>query len=116
MLWILGPPGVGKSAVAQTIAEDMKDSGRLGASLFFSRINHRDDPDGVIPTLAYQLAIKCPEYERIITECFADDPTILEKNRRTQFKELIIDPFQVLMTRNPQIVKKTVARHYRRSG
>lgn len=96
----MGPAGVGKSAVAQTIAEEFKDIGQLGAALFFSRLGHRDDPDGVIATLAYQLAVKHPGYKRIITQRLADDPTILERSRRTQFKELIIEPFQLLMTQN----------------
>ncbi len=103
MLWIMGPMGVGKSAIAQTIAETV--SGRLGAALFFSRPNNRDDPDGVIPTLAYQLADKFPAYKRIITERFAESPAILENNRRTQFKELIIEPFRFLMNKYPELVQ-----------
>lgn len=99
----MGPMGVGKSAIAQTIAETV--SGRLGAALFFSRPNNRDDPDGVIPTLAYQLADKFPKYKRIITERLADSPALLEKNFRTQFKELIIEPFQFLMNEDPELVQ-----------
>lgn len=105
MLWVIGPMGVGKSAIAQTIAEETKQAGQLGAALFFSRSNHKDDPDGVISTLAYQLAVKSPEYKQIITQCLINDPTILEKNRRTQFKELIIEPFQTLMTQRAQTVQ-----------
>ncbi len=104
MLWILGPMGVGKSAIAQTMAEEL--SGRLGAALFFSRPNNRDDPDGVIPTLAYQLAVKLPDYRRIVTERLVEDRTILEKNRRIQFKELIIEPFRFLMSKHPELVQK----------
>lgn len=106
MIWILGPAGVGKSAVAQTVAEEFKALGCLGASLFFSRLNDRDDPDHVIPTLAYQLAVKHPVYKRIVTQLLADDSTILEKNRRTQFKELIIDPFQTIMTQHGSTIQQ----------
>lgn len=100
MLWILGPTGVGKSAIAQTIAEEFKEMGHLGATFFFSRPNHRDDPDTVIPTLAYQLATKDYHYKYILTQRLAEDPMLLDKNRRTQFKELIIEPFQFLMTQH----------------
>ncbi|KXN86081.1 hypothetical protein AN958_10557 [Leucoagaricus sp. SymC.cos] len=67
LFWLLGSAGVGKSAVAQTVAEEMKAVGRLGASLFFSRLSKRDDPDQVISTLAYQLAVRSQDYKRIIT-------------------------------------------------
>ncbi|KAF9446005.1 hypothetical protein P691DRAFT_230845 [Macrolepiota fuliginosa MF-IS2] len=106
MLWALGPPAVGKSAVAQTIAEEFEGNGRLGASFFFSRPNNLDDPDWVIPTLAYQLATKHPQYKHIITQRLADDPSILEKNRQTQFRKLIIEPFCILMAEHPHTVRE----------
>lgn len=52
MIWLHGPAGTGKSAVAQTFAECCDKSGRLGAS-FFSRPNDRNKPDTVIPSLVY---------------------------------------------------------------
>ncbi|KAF5359412.1 hypothetical protein D9756_003582 [Leucocoprinus leucothites] len=101
MLWITGPAGVGKSALAQTIAEEMKAKERLGATLFFSRPNGRDDPEQVIPTLAYQLAVKHPKYKPILNQRLADDPYLLEKTLRVQFKELITDPFSIIMAKDP---------------
>ncbi|KAJ3567424.1 hypothetical protein NP233_g6376 [Leucocoprinus birnbaumii] len=106
MLWIMGPAGVGKSAVAQSIAEKIKVQGQLGASLFFSRPDHRDDPMQIIPTLAYQLAVKVPQYKSIVTRQLAEDPTLFEKSLRTQFKQVIIDPFHLIMTRYPSILRK----------
>ncbi|KAF9446002.1 hypothetical protein P691DRAFT_674487 [Macrolepiota fuliginosa MF-IS2] len=106
MYWVLGPPAVGKSAVAQTIAEEFEKKGRLGASFFFSRRNHLDDPDWVIPTLAYQLATKHPQYKRIITQRLVDDPSILEKNREVQFEKLVIEPFRILMIKYPHTIEE----------
>ncbi|KAF9450728.1 hypothetical protein P691DRAFT_435028 [Macrolepiota fuliginosa MF-IS2] len=106
IFWVLGPAAVGKSAVAQTIAEEFDKEGRLGASFFFSRPNQLDDPDWVIPTLAYQLAIKRPQYKRIITRRLAEDSSILDKNWRAQFKELIIEPFRILMTEYPDTTRE----------
>jgi hypothetical protein len=40
LLWMWGPAGVGKSALAQTCAEKAKEMGYLGAAFFFS-INGR---------------------------------------------------------------------------
>ncbi|KAF9440589.1 hypothetical protein P691DRAFT_780046 [Macrolepiota fuliginosa MF-IS2] len=58
MFWVLGPTAIGKSAIAQTIAEEFNVEGRLCATFFFSRPNQVDNPDWVIPTLVYQLATR----------------------------------------------------------
>lgn len=106
IIWIMGPAGVGKSAVAQTIAEHCRDTGQLGAAFFFSRSNNCDDPLRVIPTLSHQLAIHDPDYKTIVTEQLAADSTILEKNLRTQFKRLIVEPCTMLKARRPLIAYK----------
>ncbi|KAF9448074.1 hypothetical protein P691DRAFT_71286 [Macrolepiota fuliginosa MF-IS2] len=96
MLWILGPAGVGKSAIAQTVAERSMDDSHFGAAFFFSRLNQHDDPSRVIPTLAYQLQARDPGYRQLITQLLADDHTILEKDIRTQFRKLVAEPFRIL--------------------
>ncbi|KAJ3563564.1 hypothetical protein NP233_g8863 [Leucocoprinus birnbaumii] len=96
LLWLSGPAGVGKSAVAQTVAEEFKEKGLLGAVFFFSRPNNRSDPNVVIPTLVYQLALRIPEYQQIIVQKIILDPVIFERNRQTQFQQLIVDPFLAL--------------------
>lgn len=106
MLWLSGPAGVGKSAVAQTVAEEFRDIGLLGAAFFFSRPNHRDDANTLIPTISYQLAIRHPQYKYLITQRLADDPLILSKNYRAQFHDLIIEPFHILMTQHEKTVER----------
>ncbi|KAJ3575017.1 hypothetical protein NP233_g1386 [Leucocoprinus birnbaumii] len=104
MFWVLGSAAVGKSALAQTIADRFKEEGCLGATFFFSRPNHRDDANTVIPTLAHQLAARNSHYRSIITELLVNDPAILDMNLSTQFKRLIIEPFHVIMTTHPESV------------
>ncbi|KAF9439826.1 hypothetical protein P691DRAFT_636120, partial [Macrolepiota fuliginosa MF-IS2] len=84
ILWILGPATIGKSAVAQTIAEEFTKVRQLGTG-FFSRPNQLDDPDWVIPTIIYQLVTQNGEYKCIITECLVDNILVLDKNHSTQF-------------------------------
>ncbi|KAF5355912.1 hypothetical protein D9756_004376 [Leucocoprinus leucothites] len=98
MRWYMGPAGVGKSAIAQSVAEELETTGYLGGSFFFSRPGQIDDPTTVIPTLAYQLAIKNDLYKPIVTKLLADDPLILSKNRSIQFNKLIVEPFQAIAT------------------
>ncbi|KAF9439764.1 hypothetical protein P691DRAFT_715761, partial [Macrolepiota fuliginosa MF-IS2] len=92
-LWIYGPAGVGKSAVVQTFAEALAAANRLGATLFFSRPNDRNDPKRVFITIAYQLAVRIPTYRTFVIEQIALDPELLEKGMREQFKIFIVAPF-----------------------
>ncbi|KAJ3555259.1 hypothetical protein NP233_g12251 [Leucocoprinus birnbaumii] len=56
VLWMRGPFGIGKSAVAQSSAEALKPINKLLATLFFSHSNSdRDDPYRVIPSIVYQI-------------------------------------------------------------
>ncbi|KAF5325873.1 hypothetical protein D9611_000973 [Ephemerocybe angulata] len=43
ILWLHGPTGMGKTTIAQTIAEQVEKEGRLAAAFFFSR-----DSDGPV--------------------------------------------------------------------
>ncbi|KXN91407.1 hypothetical protein AN958_00669 [Leucoagaricus sp. SymC.cos] len=110
MVWLCGPAGTGKSAVAQTFAERCAGRNRLGAAFFFSRPNKRDRPEKVISTLAFQLAFHCSAYKSIIIRVLADDPHLLKKAMHVQFKQLILEPFSQLQaegnesTRQPFLV------------
>ncbi|KAF9441898.1 hypothetical protein P691DRAFT_790486 [Macrolepiota fuliginosa MF-IS2] len=66
LLWMRGLAGIGKSAIAQMCAKELKKLGRLGAAFFFvvNRIHH--------------------------------DRMILQKTMAMQFKMLINEPFQEL--------------------
>ncbi|KAJ7238950.1 hypothetical protein C8J57DRAFT_1373310 [Mycena rebaudengoi] len=56
ILWLHGPAGAGKSAVAQTLCQDLQAEGRLGASFFFKRGDaSRGDGMKLFPTIAYHL-------------------------------------------------------------
>ncbi|KAJ3556816.1 hypothetical protein NP233_g11896 [Leucocoprinus birnbaumii] len=95
--WYMGPAAIGKSAIAQSTADELERIGHLGGSFFFSRLGKIDDPASVIPTFSYQLAMKIDDYKRIVAKLLTNDPLILTKNRALQFRKLIIEPFQVIM-------------------
>ena len=60
--WVNGLAGIGKSTIARTVAEDVKDHNLLGASFFFSRQEKElSDANLFIPTIVYQLAQSHPE-------------------------------------------------------
>ncbi|KXN91945.1 hypothetical protein AN958_11005 [Leucoagaricus sp. SymC.cos] len=109
-MWLYGPAGTGKSAVAQTIAEICVDQDCLGAAFFFSRPNGRNKAETVVPTIAYQLATSLPPYRSALTKIIADDITVLEKTPRVQLKKLIIEPFSALQRKRPFTRRPLLAR------
>ncbi|KAF9064779.1 hypothetical protein BDP27DRAFT_1384684 [Rhodocollybia butyracea] len=90
--WVHGPAGVGKSAIAQTIAELSESHEVLGASFFFSR-NHgeRSRPAYLVPTIAYQLASSIPELNDTIGRVVRKKPAVLHSSVDIQFKELFVN-------------------------
>ncbi|KAF9449200.1 hypothetical protein P691DRAFT_638510, partial [Macrolepiota fuliginosa MF-IS2] len=98
--WIVGPENVGKSVVAQAVTEEFHSSNHLGASFFFSQ-NGSHDPNKVISTLAYRLAVDHPEYKDTISKCLNHNPTIVEEKYEIQFQKLILESFQDIARRLP---------------
>ncbi|KAF9444413.1 hypothetical protein P691DRAFT_778274 [Macrolepiota fuliginosa MF-IS2] len=95
LFWMRGLAGVGKSAIAQTCAEEISKLGRLGAAFFFA-VNVREDAEQFFPTIAYQLSTKFPDYRYILDQRIRYDRTILKKSMAIQFETLIAEPFQEL--------------------
>lgn len=95
-LWMRGPAGVGKSALAQTCAQNLYASGQLGATFFFYRPNGWNDSSKFIPTIAYQLTTRYPAYRDLMDTIILHDPLVLEKSIDIQFDELLVKPFRKL--------------------
>ncbi|KXN83165.1 hypothetical protein AN958_01742 [Leucoagaricus sp. SymC.cos] len=89
LLWIVGPAGVGKSAVMQSVAETLPN---MGAAIFFS-VNGRNDSTKVMNTLAFQLATKFSCYSDYIRFRATKDPSIFSKSMPAQFHDFITEPF-----------------------
>ncbi|KXN83270.1 Vegetative incompatibility protein HET-E-1 [Leucoagaricus sp. SymC.cos] len=92
LLWLSGPAGVGKSAIIQSIAESTASMDILGATLFFSKINNRNNPNLVFTTLAYQLGVRIPQYRRYLRKKMERDYRMLEKGMKELFELLFVAP------------------------
>jgi len=91
--WLNGLAGTGKSTIAQTIAERMFTSGRLGASFFCSRdFLDRSNLQFIFPTLAIQLARKFAEFRSILIPLLQSDPGIVDESLYHQMERLIARP------------------------
>ncbi|KAJ3560410.1 hypothetical protein NP233_g10856 [Leucocoprinus birnbaumii] len=67
VMWLHGPFGIGKTAVAQSSAEELEAINKLLATLFFSHSNaNHDDPRCVFPSLAYQIATVCKSLAALV--------------------------------------------------
>ncbi|KAF5367880.1 hypothetical protein D9615_010478 [Tricholomella constricta] len=95
VLWLHGPAGAGKSAIAQTVSENLYASSKqLVGSFFFSRRTAGHDiAKPFFPTIALQLAVSIPEMRRVIAPAIKKDSLIFDKSLATQVKHLLVEPF-----------------------
>ncbi|KDR68256.1 hypothetical protein GALMADRAFT_1049183, partial [Galerina marginata CBS 339.88] len=95
IIWLNGPAGSGKSAIAQTIAELCAEEGTLLASFFFFRSDPtRNHSRSLIATIAYQIATHLPSFRERITATIETDPHIFNRSLTKQITSLIIEPFR----------------------
>ena len=97
ILWVYGPAGAGKSAIAQTIAEMCEQEMILLASFFFSRNDpSRSTVNPLIATIVYQISLNLPDSREAILGAIERDPLIFSKSLAIQVKSLIVGPLQPL--------------------
>ena len=81
VLWLRGPAGAGKSAIAQTVAETCAGRNQLAASFFFARTAaHRNEAQYLFPTIAVQIALSAPEKRQTLDEILSSNPYIAERD------------------------------------
>jgi hypothetical protein len=98
IIWVYGPAGAGKSAIAQTIAEMCEREMILLASFFFSRNDpSRSNINSLIATLAYQITLNLPYIREAILGAIEHDPLIFSKSFAVQVETLIVAPLQPLV-------------------
>ncbi|KAJ6536693.1 hypothetical protein DFH09DRAFT_1401111 [Mycena vulgaris] len=100
LLWLYGPAGAGKSAIAQSLCHKLELGGRLGGSFFFKRGHaSRGNAMKLFPTIAYQLALVLPEFKRAVVESVENDPSIVDRSLSVQLQKLIIEPRRANISR-----------------
>ncbi|KAF9458845.1 hypothetical protein BDZ94DRAFT_1325212 [Collybia nuda] len=101
ILWIYGPAGAGKSAIAQTLCEIFSQRQALTASFFVRRgDNLLSKVDCILATIVYQLVKSIPEIRDDIGRAIAHDPTILSLCIEVQIRHLIVEPFLAFLSRS----------------
>jgi len=96
VLWIYGPAGSGKSAIAHTIAQLCEDT-ELLAAFFFSRSDpSRNSIRPLVATIAYQIYSHFPNLRDSILGALECDPLMFSKSLAHQVRYLITEPLLVL--------------------
>ena len=104
-MWMYGPAGSGKTALAQSIAEICESEGITIASFFFSRtVPERNNEKSLISTLVYQIYLAVPEIRDSATTAVEHDPTIFSRSLDAQIQALMVEPLSIA----PQLIPKLV--------
>ncbi|KAJ7118248.1 hypothetical protein C8R44DRAFT_707660, partial [Mycena epipterygia] len=98
IVWLYGPAGAGKSAIAQSLCQRLEAENCVTASFFFKRGHaSRGNANRLFSTIAYQLAVHLPELKTFISDNVENDPAIVNKSFPIQLQKLIIEPWQQII-------------------
>ncbi|KZP17692.1 hypothetical protein FIBSPDRAFT_830254 [Athelia psychrophila] len=93
VLWLHGAAGLGKSTLANSVAEHFRGRRQQGAFLFFDRnASLESNLARVIRTLAYQLAEHDQAIKATISLAMERDPQLTSAPLSTQFTSLLMNP------------------------
>ncbi|KAJ3502685.1 hypothetical protein NMY22_g18506 [Coprinellus aureogranulatus] len=98
ILWIFGYAGCGKSAIAQTIAEEFAQQGRLAACFFFFRgAGDRSGVSRFATTVASQMVAAFPATRPLVEAVVKSHPWLLSHSTASighQFEYLVYHPLR----------------------
>ncbi|KAJ3553460.1 hypothetical protein NP233_g12637 [Leucocoprinus birnbaumii] len=96
LLWLHGPPSVGKSAIMQTLVETLLiESQRHGAALFLSELAGHVKAHQIFPTIAHQLANTDPAYNTYLARFIKSLKSPLRAaSLADQFRGLFVEPLK----------------------
>ncbi|KIM19967.1 hypothetical protein M408DRAFT_30770 [Serendipita vermifera MAFF 305830] len=94
IFWLRGHPGVGKSAIAASLVEKLRDIARLGSSFFFQRSkSNAMTTNALWRTVAYELARQYPTARKHLMAALEADETLpTTTSVEKLFRKLIREP------------------------
>ncbi|KAG1894324.1 uncharacterized protein F5891DRAFT_961705, partial [Suillus fuscotomentosus] len=96
VLWLSGPAGTGKSAIAHTIAGSFIRVGPLGSCYYFDR-NTNDRYQKVFTTIARDLADRHPEMRRVLADAVKNETALkTTANVVQQWQKFLVGPLRKL--------------------
>ncbi|KAK1216443.1 hypothetical protein PQX77_020912 [Marasmius sp. AFHP31] len=95
--WLSGTAGVGKSAIAMSVAKSCENDSLVSSFFFFRSDPKRNNPSALVLTIAHGLVVNVSSCRDLIHQRILDDPTILEAQMELQFRELVLRPYAPLV-------------------
>ncbi|KAF8642043.1 hypothetical protein AX16_009719 [Volvariella volvacea WC 439] len=93
ILWLRGAVGTGKTTLARTVASSLDRMGLLVGDFFFFRADKlRNHTLNVIPTLAYRMSMRVPQFGAVVERSIAQNASILNAPLKEQWEALILRP------------------------
>jgi len=89
IFWIIGTPGIGKTAVSAILSAHFREI----AAMHLCKFGHayKGDPRRVVTSLAYQLSTQLPEYESQLAR-MRDLEELVKSDASTIFDSLLVQP------------------------
>lgn len=105
MMWLSGPAGSGKTAIAGSVADTCKKAGILAASFFFSSFSGSADRHSkrcVVATIALHLAEHdaLHDYKVQLLASIERHPNIFRKRLADQAEYLLLQPLRMLLAQS----------------
>jgi hypothetical protein len=96
VLWLSGPAGKGKSAIAHTIAKSFEDMGGLGSCYCFDRQREADRRhEKIFSTIARDLADRDPEMRRALADAVKSASSLKKTTDiAQQWQKFLIEPLE----------------------
>ncbi|KAF9529846.1 hypothetical protein CPB83DRAFT_237819 [Crepidotus variabilis] len=97
VMWLTGSAGSGKTAIAQTTAEELKDEGLvlvIGCHFFFrtSEDGKRSDGRCWVPNLVDQMVRVLPETRPVVEKVILENQSLFDQQPDGVLKELFLEP------------------------
>jgi hypothetical protein len=98
ILWLYGPAGAGKTAIARKVAELFAENGLLLASfLFFRSDPKRNTMKPLVANIAYRVTFVILGAREPINTVIEADPLILSYSVEMQLMKLVFEPLRLLV-------------------
>jgi hypothetical protein len=96
VLWMNGPAGAGKTAIAHNIATMCDKAGILAASFFCSRSKPgRNEKTFLITTIVSQLIVMIPGMREHVGDALHKDYSLLSRSLEAQLEAMVVKPFEI---------------------
>ncbi|KAL4985441.1 NACHT and WD40 domain protein [Aspergillus falconensis] len=109
VFWLNGMAGTGKSTIARTVAQSLKDKGQLGATFFFKRgEGSRGNARYLVSTITRQLVATYRQLAPDVLAAIENDPNISSRNLSEQFNKLLLQPLSRLRSNRPTTIAMVI--------